>query len=83
MRKSAIISVIALFSSLAFAGTSYEDLDANKDGVISAEEAQANPELAAKFRDLDKNQDNQLDAAEFAQFEMAPVEEQGSTETAQ
>lgn len=87
MHKLAIVSVAALFSSLAFAGTTYEDLDTNKDGVISAEEAQANPDLAAKFKDLDKNQDSQLDAAEFAQFEMAPAPEQGaaqeSTESAQ
>ncbi len=82
MRKLTIVSVIALFSGLTFAGTTYEDLDANKDGVISAEEAQADPELAGKFKDLDKNQDNQLDAAEFAQFEMTPAPERQETETA-
>ncbi len=82
MRKLAIVSVIALFSGLAFAGTTYQELDADKDGVISAEEAQADPELAGKFKELDKNQDNRLDAAEFARFEMTPAPEQPGAETA-
>ncbi len=73
MRKLAIVSVIALFSSLTFAGIPYEELDADKDGVISAEEAQADPKLAGRFKDLDKNQDDRLDAAEFAQFKMTPA----------
>jgi len=82
MRKLAIVSVIALSSGLTFAGSTYEALDADKDGVISAEEAQADPELAGKFKDLDKNQDNRLDAAEFARFEMTPASERQDTETA-
>jgi len=53
-----------------------EDLDTNKDGAISTEEAQAQAELAKDFKALDQNQDGKLDAAEFAQFETAQALEQ-------
>ncbi len=58
------------------------DLDADKDGVISAEEAQANPELAKSFESVDENKDGKIDAAEFAQFEaiQSPAPEGTSAE---
>ncbi len=76
MRKIMIAGLSAIFSGVLMAGSALGDLDADKDGVISAEEAQAKPELAKDFQALDKNQDGRLDAAEFAQFEMAPAAEQ-------
>lgn len=47
----------------------YEALDANGDGMISPEEATANPNVAAQFDELDSNGDSQLDQGEFARFE--------------
>ncbi len=76
MKKIIAAGMFTLFSGMVFAGTTLNDLDANKDGLISAEEAKAKPELAKGFSELDKNQDGQLDSAEFAQFEMEPVTEQ-------
>ncbi len=76
MRKIMIAGLSAIFSGVLMAGSALGDLDADKDGVISAEEAQAKPELAKDFQALDKNQDGRLDAAEFARFEMAPAAEQ-------
>lgn len=45
-------------------------LDINQDGVISKTEAQRHPELAERFRQLDRNGNEQLEEAEFAQFEV-------------
>lgn len=50
-------------------GSGMSALDTNQDGVISAEEAQANPDLAKSFESIDENKDGKIDAAEFAQFE--------------
>ncbi len=62
--------------------TGLADLDTDKDGVISAEEAQANPDLAKSFESVDENKDGKIDAAEFAQFEaiQSPAPEGTSAE---
>lgn len=39
-------------------------LDANGDGIVTREEAQVYPRLAARFDDADTNRDGHLDAAE-------------------
>lgn len=44
-------------------------LDADKDGAISAIEAEANPDLMKTWSSIDANQDGQLDASEFSAFE--------------
>ena len=41
-------------------------LDTNGDGVIDRSEAAANPRLAAKFDELDKNKDGKLTPDEMA-----------------
>ena len=48
----------------------FSQLDANKDGKISQEEAKQNAKLAEKFDHADSNHDKALDAGEFARFEM-------------
>lgn len=45
---------------------SRQPLDANGDGVVTREEAQAHPRMAAQFDAADTNKDGQLDAAELA-----------------
>lgn len=74
-----LAALLAATTTVAFAGsqegmkeqghTSYKALDANGDGVISPEEATANPNVAAQFDQLDANGDSQLDQGEFARFE--------------
>ena len=41
-------------------------LDANGDGIVTREEAQIYPRLAARFDEADSNRDGHLDAAEAA-----------------
>jgi Ca2+-binding EF-hand superfamily protein len=45
-------------------------LDVDNSGVITFTEAQRLPELAQKFDELDRNNDGQLERAEFARFEV-------------
>ncbi len=45
-------------------------LDTNRDGVISQREAQRLPELAERFRELDRTRSGVLEVAEFARFEV-------------
>ena len=46
-------------------GSSFDTLDANKDGRISMPEASADPSLVETFSAADKNGDGYLDAAEY------------------
>lgn len=74
-----LAALLATASGVAVAGsqdamkdkesTGYQALDANGDGVISPEEATADPRVAAQFDKLDTNGDSQLDKGEFARFE--------------
>ena len=43
----------------------FEALDKDKDGLITASEARAHPAIAARFAEADKNQDGYLSRAEF------------------
>lgn len=64
------IGVIAAFFAIrAFPAdennVSFDVLDKDKDGVITASEARANPAVAARFAAADKNEDGYLSRAEF------------------
>jgi len=47
----------------------FSQLDTNKDGKISQEEAKHNADLAGKFDSVDDNHDKTIDEGEFARFE--------------
>jgi hypothetical protein len=47
----------------------FSQLDTNKDGKISQEEAKHNADLADKFDSVDDNHDKIIDEGEFARFE--------------
>jgi Ca2+-binding EF-hand superfamily protein len=49
--------------------SAFSELDVNKDGKISEEEAKKNPDLAGKFDSVDSNHDKAVDEGEFARFE--------------
>jgi hypothetical protein len=50
-------------------GPRFKELDRNSDGLISMDEAKANPELSGQWKKFDENGDGQLDPVEFAKFE--------------
>ena len=52
-------------TSAAFAVTPFAELDLDKNGVLSMQEAAADSTLAEKFSELDTNQDGQLSEAEY------------------
>jgi hypothetical protein len=47
---------------------SLQALDKDRDGKVSMTEATANPDLAKKFAQLDRNHDGKLDAAELGKY---------------
>ena len=66
---------LALLGSLALGASalaqdaretsSFDALDKDKDGVITASEARADPVVASRFAAADKNQDGYLSRSEF------------------
>jgi hypothetical protein len=50
----------------------FMELDADKDGAVSKQEASAQPALVEQWKELDANVDGQLDEAEFAAFTVEP-----------
>ncbi len=81
MMKKHLFTALALMtvltvSGFAWAGSgkvSFQDLDTNRDGQISLEEAKKAPEVSKGFVRADTNQDGKLDAAEFAALETMPM----------
>jgi Ca2+-binding EF-hand superfamily protein len=51
------------------AASTFRILDSDANGTISAAEAEANPDLHARWQELDTDKNNQLDSAEFSAFE--------------
>ena len=74
MKARLLIAVLAAgaVTALAYAAdlkdASFDSLDKDKDGVITASEARANPAVASRFAAADKNQDGYLSREEFAQL---------------
>jgi Ca2+-binding EF-hand superfamily protein len=72
--------ILALASGAAFAAgmeekaeapaTAFEQLDANRDGLISKEEGAVREDVATMWEAADANSDGSLDAAEFSAFEI-------------
>jgi hypothetical protein len=74
MKKLLIVSAAALFipAMAAHAGdaevAAFNQLDTDKSGMLSQEEAKAFPDLATIFSDLDLDQDSELTLDEFEAF---------------
>ncbi len=69
--RSAFVLVATLAASSAVIATSdagelWKSLDANKDGVISKDEASASQDVSAQWNLLDLNQDGVLSEKEFS-----------------
>jgi|TARA_Y100000782_G_scaffold100911_1_gene116209 hypothetical protein len=64
------LALIALASSsAAFAGTDFDTLDVDGDGVISQSEASVDANIMAQFKTLDVDGDGVLTEAEFSEAE--------------
>jgi Ca2+-binding EF-hand superfamily protein len=59
------ITLLTAASTLASAA-SFEELDVDKDGLISLEEAKADKTISALFAELDSNKDGYLSKIEVA-----------------
>jgi hypothetical protein len=62
--------VAAVSSGLAAAGTTFEQLDANGDGQVSATEAGQDSQLTAVWGSVDSDQNGVINRAEFSAFEI-------------
>lgn len=47
----------------------FKELDTNRDGYISNQEATGETELLSDWKNVDKNSDGQLEMSEFSAFE--------------
>ncbi len=79
MNKKHLLTALTLItvSGLAWAGSgkaTFQDLDTNRDGQITLDEANKSPEVKNKFTQADANKDGKLDAAEFSALEAMPKE---------
>ena len=81
-QKLTLTALTLLISGVAIAGDSalYKNLDTNKDGAISQQEARALPGLNEKWVELDTNADDRLDPAEFAKMEFTDTESESESE---
>ena len=77
MRKRAPFIIAAASAFVLFTGPSgaeeyaqtFEKIDVDGDGYISAEEAKVRADLSENLQASDKNRDGKLNSAEFSAFE--------------
>ncbi len=67
-----LATMVATMTAPASEAESFSNVDANQNGVVERQEAQAITELAANFDAADRNQDGVLDQREFT-FAMAKI----------
>ncbi|MDZ3821984.1 MAG: hypothetical protein U0S76_00105 [Pseudoxanthomonas sp.] len=73
-----LLSSIAATAALAFAGqafaddhATFESLDANGDGMVTADEIPAGHKMAEKFSSIDTDGNGQISRAEFDAWKMS------------
>lgn len=72
MRKKLLVGIASLLaSSLAFAQTSFQQLDEDGDKNISQAEAEAEKDLATNFSQWDQDNDSVLSQDEFKAWQQA------------
>ncbi|VAW89062.1 hypothetical protein MNBD_GAMMA18-1535 [hydrothermal vent metagenome] len=65
-----LFSSIALAEDMGGEQPTFANLDTDRNGTLSVEEAAANQQLAQEWRNLDTNSDGLLEEAEFSRFKM-------------
>ncbi len=79
MNKWLIALVISAFfggAALAAEQPTFQTLDQDGNGTISAQEAESDPALADAWDKADSNQDGVVDRAEFSAFETMEMKKQ-------
>lgn len=73
MKRKSLLLAIALLPAAALAeyAATFEDIDSDRNGYISAEEAKAREALAADFALVDADKDGKVNIDEFVAFESA------------
>jgi hypothetical protein len=76
IKQLIVFSAFIAAAAVATAGENpyFNKLDADGNGVLSQEEAAADPVLMENWATADINQDGQLEQAEFSAFEMKAAE---------
>ena len=78
MNKWLVALVVSAFfggAAMAADAPSFETLDQDGNGTISAEEAKAAPNLADAWNKADSNEDGVVDRAEFSAFETMEMQQ--------
>ncbi len=71
MKKIALGAVLLAASGMLFAEdfvAVFNDLDENRDGYLSVDEARENRQLDRAFRDYDSNVDNRMSLDEYMNY---------------
>ncbi|GEK11615.1 crotonobetainyl-CoA--carnitine CoA-transferase [Pseudoalteromonas sp. McH1-7] len=69
LRTVCATTIGVLVSTMALAATlSFQDVDKDKDGQISQQEASMSSSLLGQFEKLDADKNGQLSASEFSNF---------------
>ena len=71
----AVQSLLTRLAAIDVSDAAFKKLDTDHDGRISALEANANPKVAARFLEADKNHDGYLSPEEFRSLGNAVVTE--------
>ncbi|MCO6412309.1 MAG: hypothetical protein J5I92_06155 [Thiogranum sp.] len=66
---AAALALLPGFAGAADYASTFEAIDVDGDGYISAQEAQARPDLQENWAASDANEDGVLDISEFSAFE--------------
>ncbi|MBB1308678.1 EF-hand domain-containing protein [Pseudoalteromonas sp. SR44-5] len=63
------VSLATSFSAMALdVKQRFDHLDSNKDGYLTHNELEPQPQLLSNFKRWDKNQDNKISLSEFKRF---------------
>ena len=71
VKKLLAAAIAALFVGAATAGDAFATLDADQNSVISTEEASVMPGLVGQWEVLDVDASGDLNAEEFAKYQVA------------
>jgi len=86
MKKRTLAMVVGMVGGLMLGTTSFAEgtvdfatLDVDQNGSLSAEEAAGDPELSARWSEVDSDKSDSIEQSEFSAFESLRGESAGDT----